>query len=70
MGLTSDFSLLKQDHSPPSQGDMPNVAVQKLNGIFIGFGSVLSRNCAQFGPLVGRIKRREKAHPQAKRWLD
>jgi hypothetical protein len=49
---------------------MPNVAVQKINDIFIGFGSVLSRNRARLDHPVGRIKRPEKWQSQAKRWLD
>jgi hypothetical protein len=49
---------------------MPNVAVQKINDIFIGFGSALSRNRARLDHPVGRIKRPEKWQSQAKRCLD
>jgi hypothetical protein len=65
-----DFCVPQQGKSPPLEGAMPNVAVQKINDIFIGFGSVLSRNRARLDHTVGRIKRPEKWQSQAKRWLD
>jgi hypothetical protein len=65
-----DFCAIKQGKSPPSEGAMPNVAVQKINDIFIGFGSALSRNRARLDHPVGRIKRPEKWQSQAKRCLD